>query len=717
MKNTESKAPLSRGNWLRILTLLALGWSSATATQAATDRTWSGGGNATTNWNNADNWDGLPTSGDSLIFTGTPTYKTNANDFAAWQFLNITFNSGASAFTLLGNTFTLLGSIINNSSSLQSLNNAVALSGNSHIFTTSTGGGDLALGGIVSGTSSSGVIVKTGNGTLTFTGANTFIGTTYCQGGGVQYTGSSGNSGGGLVYIAYKGTGNTPTFTLNTSGEVKATGVQYEHGHSQAESLTLTAGTLTVGATGSTPLGAPAAGSYNLNLNGGTLKSSAPFSIAATYALTIKLNSGTSVIDMTGGNITSLSPFLLGTGAGNLTVQGGNTLALPASNTYSGTTLVTANSTMKLGASTLPGSVTVDAGSTFDMNDASQSMGGLAGAGTVVNSSSTAMRTLTITGSGGNIFSGAINPASADQANTAVTINLASGAQTFSGANTYSGGTTISNGILAVSNNAALGTGLVTMNGGSLTNAGGAWTVANVFNLTSAATVGVGGTDTLTLGGIITNSGALTKTGGGTLVMASSNTYSGATIVNAGILVGVTGGSCSNSAFTVALGATNGVNVATANGKWFCQGLTNNLGGAMDFNFIAPTVTGAAPIQVLGNLDVSGVNVIVRGAVSGVSGSQYELIKYQGILAGTVPGTAVSLPAGVTGTLSNNTANHSIDLVLTSTSTNYWAVGSGNWDAGTMNWKNTAASGVTNVFYIEGEAVVLDDTASGGAAP
>jgi hypothetical protein len=56
-------------------------------------------------------------------------------------------------------------------------------------------------------------------------------------------------------------------------------------------------------------------------------------------------------------------------------------------------------------------------------------------------------------------------------------------------------------------------------------------------------------------------------------------------------------------------------------------------------------------------------------------------------------------------------------LVLTSTSTNYWAVGSGNWDAGTMNWKNTAASGVTNVFYIEGEAVVLDDTASGGAAP
>jgi autotransporter-associated beta strand protein len=112
-------------------------------------------------------------------------------------------------------------------------------------------------------------------------------------------------------------------------------------------------------------------------------------------------------------------------------------------------------------------------------------------------------------------------------------IKNGAGTVILTGNNTYPGGTIINNGILSVSNNAALGTGLLTLAGGMLSASAGSWTIANTVNLVSNSVIDTGA-NSLTLSGAITNSGALTKTGSGTLTLTGSNTYSGTTVISGG---------------------------------------------------------------------------------------------------------------------------------------------------------------------------------------
>jgi autotransporter-associated beta strand protein len=111
-----------------------------------------------------------------------------------------------------------------------------------------------------------------------------------------------------------------------------------------------------------------------------------------------------------------------------------------------------------------------------------------------------------------------------------------------------------------------------------------------VFNLASAATVGVGGTDTLTLGGIITNSGALTKTGAATLTLGGVNTYSGSTTVFDGTLL--VDGSIASSACTVNSGATLG-GTGTVGTVIMASGATN----APGHNGVGTLNSGAVELQ------------------------------------------------------------------------------------------------------------------------
>ena len=123
------------------------------------------------------------------------------------------------------------------------------------------------------------------------------------------------------------------------------------------------------------------------------------------------------------------------------------------------------------------------------------------------------------------------------------------GTLTLANTNTYSGGTISTGGILEADATGALGSGLLTMSGGVLSNNVSA-TLTNSVNLGSDTTFGVSSGQTLTLGGVITNAHALTKTGAGTLALGSTNAYTGNTTINGGTLRLISPGGIYSAAFS-----------------------------------------------------------------------------------------------------------------------------------------------------------------------
>ena len=113
-----------------------------------------------------------------------------------------------------------------------------------------------------------------------------------------------------------------------------------------------------------------------------------------------------------------------------------------------------------------------------------------------------------------------------------------------SGVNTYSGGTTISAGVVQVKNStpgtsSSVGTGAVTLNGGTFQAGANNLTFSNAFALNTADGSVDTNSNTLTLSGAMANgngAGALTKIGAGTLILTGTNSYSGGTTITAGTL-------------------------------------------------------------------------------------------------------------------------------------------------------------------------------------
>jgi autotransporter-associated beta strand protein len=157
------------------------------------------------------------------------------------------------------------------------------------------------------------------------------------------------------------------------------------------------------------------------------------------------------------------------------------------------------------------------------------------------------------------------------------------GKLTLSGTNSYSGGTVFQNaaGTLVIASPQALGTGTLTLLGGTLdatvtnldNNINNAqkwswdWTFAGSTNLnlgTGPVTLSGNRTQTiakniLTVGGVISGTGqAITKSGAGTLVLAGANTYTGPTTVNAGTLLVNGNASANTNTWTVVSGSTLG---------------------------------------------------------------------------------------------------------------------------------------------------------------
>jgi autotransporter-associated beta strand protein len=118
-----------------------------------------------------------------------------------------------------------------------------------------------------------------------------------------------------------------------------------------------------------------------------------------------------------------------------------------------------------------------------------------------------------------------------------------SGTLTLSGANAYAGGTTISNGMLSVGAQTALGSGPVTLDGGTFLQQvnfegfGAGATLANDFTLSGGLVNMVfnfSTTKDMTLGGVVSGAGGFHLSGAQRgLALAGDNTFSGGVIVDA----------------------------------------------------------------------------------------------------------------------------------------------------------------------------------------
>src|SRR6202790_5493172 len=185
-----------------------------------------------------------------------------------------------------------------------------------------------------------------------------------------------------------------------------------------------------------------------VDFRGGTLRTLTSLNDAHTISLITP--GGT--IDTNGFDSTFSGNVI---GAGAFTKTGAGTLILTGANTYSGATTISAG-TLQAGSTTAfsPHSAfTVN--SVLDLNGNSNTVGSLAGNGTVTNNNESAPATLTAGGDNSNTtFSGTLTDG-ADGAGSLGFTKTGTGTMLLTGANTYSGPTTLSAGTLQAGSSTA----------------------------------------------------------------------------------------------------------------------------------------------------------------------------------------------------------------------------------------------------------------------
>ena len=421
-------------------------------------------------------------------------------------------------------------------------------------FNFDTNGQSVTLASAI--TSGGGWLTKTGTGTLTLSGANTYDNGTTISGGTLAVTGGGtlGSVGGALTVS------NAAVLSLGSS--VQTVGDVYLWGGSQ---ITATTGVGT--------------------LNGKTF-------------------------NFQNGTVSAI----LGGASASLTKDTSDTVTLSAANTYGGGTtvidgtLILSGAAATLGAGT--GSLTVDASysgtAILNLGTASASVGvvSLTGGGKIIG-------TGTLSGTAFNVQSGTI---SAKLAGTGgLTKTNSTGTVTLSGANTYAGPTQVNEGTLQATQALSLPgqttSGLIQVAGGTtlLLNAGSAGEfaagdLANVLaNASFAAnsTLGINATTTIVAPASFNGAFNLSKSGSGALTLTGANGYLGGTTVSAGTLVLSGSGT---------LGAGTGTLTVDGTGAIVSLGTTNQTVGMV-------TLRNAAQITGTGTLSAPAFNV-ENGSIS-----------------------------------------------------------------------------------------------------
>jgi autotransporter-associated beta strand protein len=220
-------------------------------------------------------------------------------------------------------------------------------------------------------------------------------------------------------------------------------------------------------------------------------------------------------------------------------------------------------------------------------------------------------------------------------------------------ANSYTGGTTLNKGRLGIGNNAALGSGTLTINGGALSSDSTSnWSIANSIMLDGNATLGHAtdnGVVTLTgsialsddrtitaaadatISGVISGLFDLTKEGSNTLTLTGANTYA-STTVNAGVLQVGAGAATGTIPNSVSINAPGTLRFFQANGTTAIT-LANTFSGDGTLALLGTGVSGQSSYLLTGdNSGLTGVLKVETGAraqANNSSGNRYGSAEVQ----------------------------------------------------------------------------------------
>ena len=485
----------------------------------------------------------------------------------------------------------------------------------------------LTVNGVIGDGGSGYGLTKSGVGSLSLTGSNTFTGAVTVNNGVLKLLNS------GTSYLAgFSGlniapsTGGTATLILDAEGNflnypitngISVTGSGVAVLQVSGFNETFSGGAINLGNHDLTlqhvaSTGGPYSTNVSNQLTGtGNLILSDLITNTGVRALTLsgsQNQTGTIAVNNVGtGAQTITLSGVLGAGISALTVNNttsvaaGQILTLSGANTsFAGTVNVNAGILQIGNGSALNANniVTVGGNGTapiLDLNGNNQTIAGLNDGGyttgTVTNSG-TLVQTLTLGGTGNYSYAGAIT------ATTPANFNLTktgTGTQTLTASNSYAGLTSVTGGVLNIQNSSALGTGTASVSSVGALQLQGGITVANSLNLTGSG---------------VSNDGALRSISG-------SNTYSG--------LVNVTSASRINSdAGTFYLttgGITLGNNILTlgGSGNTIVSSILSGSGGLTKDG--AGTVTLTNSNSFTGAISVSYGTLSIGDGAAGHDGS------------------------------------------------------------------------------------------------
>ena len=588
---------------------------------------------------------------DDMAYLGTVTLSNtgglaavaNSPDGSGIRFGNSGLNGTVNSYGTTTNTFGANIVLVKNGG------------GTTMTFNTGTANALVVSGGIADYTGLTGTpVVISGSGTTTLSGTSTYAGTTTITNSTLAVSGllGGGNYGAGITdngSLVFSNPGNqTLSGVVSGSGTLTKAGpgrVTLSQANSYSGGTLVSQGALVGGASTSFGSGAIVLGDGNTGTNGILLMADTTESTTIANNITVA-NLGTGLVSIGGTNTGASSanawtgtltlnrnvqvfndtPHSGGrtsfigqiTGSGGITVtQGRGRVTLQnGTNNFAGPLVVNSGATLQLDVATglnevIPNSaaVTVNGALNFASGGGTETIGSLAGSGTV-SSVVAGNYSLVVGGSGSGTFSGVITNGSGVIGLT----KSGTGTLTLSGPNSYTGGTIVSAGQLV---------GTTTSLQGVITNnASVAFDQATTGNYSS----------------VMSGSGSLTKLGVGTVRITGSNGYSGGTTITSGTVEVSAGGSFGGSAAGLGTGT-----VAVASGGQVTYWLSNTGSHTIANAF---SLSGGTLYTEDGTNTFSG-QVTLASGTSTISSRYEDTIRLSGGLAGS--GNVLFTQAGGTG--------------------------------------------------------------------